>query len=182
MSQDLVSYHLDDTQWAAADAAIAALAEALGPMLVSLTPTERRKLVKMGDASEPFSRRSLDVMSQNVGLLPRNLDVTEMRRDLQAHDALNARMARLTQLLEKMRDTEMALGSDVMALALEGYAILKVNGKGEGLDGLKRVLKRRFDSNGVTATPAPAPTPTPTPAPTPTPTPFATPTAAGGIG
>jgi len=31
-----------------------------------------------------------------VGRLPSNLDVTEMRRDLQAHDALNARMARLT--------------------------------------------------------------------------------------
>lgn len=157
MSQDLVSYHLDDTQWAAADAAIAALETALGPMLISLTPAQRRRLVKMGDASEPFSRKALAVMAENIQLLPRNLDVTEMRRDLEAHDALNARMVRLAQLGEKLADTEMALGSDVMALALEGYAILKVNGKGEGLDGLKRVLKRRFDSNGVT--PAPAPTP-----------------------
>ena len=38
--------------------------------------------------------KALDVMAENSGMLPRNLDVEEMRRDLDAHDALNARMVR----------------------------------------------------------------------------------------
>lgn len=44
----------------------------------------------------------------------------EMRRDLATHDALNTRLVRLQRVMEKANDTEMALGSDVMVMALEG--------------------------------------------------------------
>ncbi|MDR6842407.1 hypothetical protein [Pseudoxanthomonas sacheonensis] len=39
----------------------------------------------------------------------------------------------------------MALGSDLMTNALEGYAFLKIAGKGEGLDSLRKMLSARFD-------------------------------------
>lgn len=87
-------------------------------------------------------------MTENSAMLPRNLDVEEMRRDLATHDALNARMVRLTRLLEKAHDTDTVLGSDVMASALEGYAFLKIASKGEGLSGLRRELGKRFENNG----------------------------------
>jgi hypothetical protein len=102
----------------------------------------------MGDGSEAFCRKALDVMSENVGLMPRDFDLAEMRRDLESHDALHARMVRLTRLLEMAHDTDTALGSDVMVSALEGYAFLKAAGKGEGVDGLKKLLGKRFDNNG----------------------------------
>ncbi|MBL8394341.1 MAG: hypothetical protein JNK99_06235, partial [Candidatus Accumulibacter sp.] len=38
----------------------------------------------------------------------------------------------------------MALGSDVLAAALEGYAIAKAFGKGAGLDSLKEAMATRF--------------------------------------
>lgn len=148
MSQNLATTHFDDGQWAAVDAALAALEQALEPMLVPLAPDARRRMVKMGDGSEAFCRRSLDAMRENSGLLPRNLDVEEMARDLATHDALAGRLLRLTRLVEKAGDTDMALGSDVMAAALEGYAFLKIAGKGEGLDGLRRELGKRFEANG----------------------------------
>jgi len=71
-----------------------------------------------------------------------------MRRDLAAHDALNTRLVRLQRVMEKANDTEMALGSDVMVTALEGYAFLKIAGKGEGLHGLRKTLEKRFENNG----------------------------------
>lgn len=148
MSQDLATTHFNDEQWAATDQAITALEQALLPMLVAMTADDRRRLVKMGDGSEAFCRKALDVMTENSGMLPRNLDVSEMRRDLATHDALNARMVRLTRLLEKAHDTDTALGSDVMASALEGYAFLKIAGKDEGLNGLRRELGKRFENNG----------------------------------
>ena len=69
--------------------------------------------------------------------------------DLDTHDALNTRLARLTQLTETVQDTEIALGSDAMVTALEGYAFLKIAGKGEGLDGLRRELGKRFNQSGA---------------------------------
>jgi hypothetical protein len=59
-------------------------------------------------------------------------------------DKLRPRGARLLQLLEKADDGETALGSDVMSAALEGYAMLKVSGKGAGLDALKHGMSARF--------------------------------------
>ena len=152
MTQNLVTSHLTQEQWVAVDEALVRLQESLQPLLVAVSPSTKKMMMKMGDASEAFCRQALGVMEQNAALMPRGLDLTEMRRDLQSHDELNLRLVRLTRLLEQARDSEMALGSDVMASALEGYAMLKAVGKGEGVEALKRMLSKRFDT-----TPRPKP-------------------------
>ena len=43
----------------------------------------------------------------------------------------------------RLDDSEMALGSDVMAGALHGYGLLKMLGKGSGLDVLKQDMGAR---------------------------------------
>lgn len=144
MSQNRISMELGPEQWASLDAALGTIEQLLAGM-VSLTPEERMRLIKMGDGSEAFCRQALDVMGENPNVLPRNLDLAEMRRDLATHDALRPRLMRLQRLVEKAADTDMALGSDVMAAALEGYAFLKIAGKGEGLHGLRRSLSKRFE-------------------------------------
>lgn len=148
MSQNIATTHFGMEQWQAVDTALDSLEGALAPMLVPLDAISRRRLVKMGDASEAFCRKSRDAMGKNRGLLPPSLDVDEMGRDLDTHDALNARLVRLVQLVEKIQDTDMAPGSDAMVAALEGYAFLKIAGKGEGLDGLRRELGKRFAGYG----------------------------------
>ncbi len=55
-----------------------------------------------------------------------------------------SRRLRLIRLTELAEDSEMALGSDLMSASLEGYAVLKVSGKGAGLDGLRQMLSARF--------------------------------------
>lgn len=155
MGQNLAAVHPTQEQWAAVDAGMDTVEQTLDAALVSLSRDDRQRLTKMGDGSEPFCRKALDVMSQNTQILPRDFDVTEMRRDLESHDALNARLVRMTRMMERMRDTEMALGSDVMVAALEGYAFLKIAGKSEGLHALRRALGKRFDGNGKRSDPPP---------------------------
>lgn len=148
MSQNVMSRHLAADQWALIDDAIKNLIDALEPALVALTADQRQRIVKMGDGSEAFCRKALDVISENVELMSRNFDVEEMRRDLTSHDALHTRIVRLTRLIEKAHDTDMALGSDVMVAALEGYSFLKTSGKAEGVDALRKLLGKRFESSG----------------------------------
>lgn len=57
--------------------------------------------------------------------------------------------------VEKVRDTDMALGSDVMVAALAGYQFLKLAGKGEGLDAVNRDMGKRFGENGSRNAPQP---------------------------
>lgn len=113
--------------------------------LIALAVDQRRQLTKMGDKSEAFCRQAVNVMADNSGILPRNLDLTALQRDLAALDVLRPRLLRLTRLHERANDTEMALGSDLMTNALEGYAFLKIAGEGEGLRALRRMLSARFN-------------------------------------
>jgi hypothetical protein len=148
MTQNLVSNHLGAEQWAQLDGALDSAETALATMLVALDVKERQRKVKMGDGSVAFCRAAIDVIQSNLHLMPRTFDIGEMRRDLASHDALNERIVRLTRLNEKMRQTEMALGSDVMSAALEGYKVLKATGKGQGIEALQRLLGERFEGMG----------------------------------
>jgi hypothetical protein len=98
----------------------------------------------MGDKSEAFCRQTLTVLTQNPQVVPPSLDLAEAQRDLANLDALRTRGSRIRQLLGRVEDSEMALGSDVMNASLEGYALLKVLGKGSGLDALRQGISARF--------------------------------------
>ncbi|RTL30199.1 MAG: hypothetical protein EKK47_11825 [Burkholderiales bacterium] len=152
MAQNLISLNLSDADYAEIDTALSTLETKLAG-LITLSKDERRALAKMGDKSEAFCRQTLLVLTQNPGLVPPSLDVAEAQRDLANLDALRSRTTRLRQLLGRVEDSEMALGSDVMSTALEGYAVLKVMGKGSGLEALRKSMSMRFarNSQGVAA-------------------------------
>jgi hypothetical protein len=143
MSQNIISITFDDKALANIDTAINAL-EVEFHDLIDLSVAERRALPKMGDKSEAFCRQILNVLAQNPQLVPPSLDLAEAQRDLQALDVLRSRSTRLRQMAGRVEDTELALGSDVMSAALDGYAILKVLGKGSGLEALRKEVGARF--------------------------------------
>ena len=65
-------------------------------------------------------------------------------------------LARLQRLVERVADSEMALGSDAMNTALEGYALLKVTGRNKGLESLSQALSQRFSRTSPAPKPVPA--------------------------
>ena len=159
MSQNLIDMSLDGERLARLDAALAA-AEAELAGMVALAPEQARELTKMGAKSEAFVRQSTVAFGENPGVLPRNFDLEGFQRDLSTLDALRPRLQRVKRLQERMSGAEMALGSDLMNAALEGYAVLKVSGRGEGMEALRRMLSQRF-SRTSRAAPEPAREPVP---------------------
>jgi len=143
MSQNLISLNLTDADYAEIDAALSTLETKLADLL-SLPGEMRRGLTKMGDKSEAFCRQTLNVLVQNPQVVPPGLDLAEAQRDLLNLDALRIRTTRLRVLLGRAEDSEMALGSDVMVASLAGYALLKVMGKGSGLEALRKSMSSRF--------------------------------------
>jgi type II secretory pathway component PulJ len=155
MSQNMISLTFSAQQLAEVDQALTQLENALSG-LISLDADERRSLNRMGNKSEVFCRRTVAVLEQNPQMVPAALDLAAARADLETLDRLRPRLDRLQRLAERGTDTEIALGSDVMELALEGYALLKVSGRNQGLDGLRRELSSRFARSRRSAGPQPA--------------------------
>ena len=153
MSQNLISLDITAAQVAAALDALTALEDAI-PGLISLDAEERRRLTKMGRKSEVFCRQALSVLAQNPQIVPPNLGLADAQADLLALDRLRPVLDRLQRLAARGADTEIALGSDVMGVALEGYGLLKVSGRNEGLDGMRRELSARWAKTRRTPEPA----------------------------
>ena len=156
--QNLVSLNLSAQDLADVDGAIATLRRVFTSM-IALRPGERRELYKMGDKSEMFCRQTLNVLAANPQIVPPNLGLAEAQADIAALDALRPRLLQLQQLVERAEDTETALGSDIIAVALEGYGLLKVSGKGEALKSARKELSARFAKSARAAEPAAVATP-----------------------
>ncbi|WP_205123559.1 hypothetical protein [Cognatilysobacter lacus] len=155
-TQNLLSLTLSDAQLSAIDTALNDLESHLSG-LAALEAGKRRSLARMGGKSEAFCRQALTALEQNPQVVPPSLKVTEARADLDAIDRLRPRLQRLQRLTERAQDSETMLGSDVMSCALQGYALLKVAGKNQGLETLRKELGSRFAKGPRSTPPAPAP-------------------------
>jgi len=143
MSQNLVSLNLTDAQLTAVDAALTELETQLAG-LIALPAGSKKSLKTMGQKSEAFCRQTLRVLEQNPHIVPANVPLADAVADLNAMEQLRPRMVRLSRLSERASDTDFALGSDVMSVALQGYGLLKLTGRNEGLDSLRKDLGGRF--------------------------------------
>ncbi len=143
MTQNLVTLNLTDAQVTAVNAALTELETQLAG-LISLSAPTKRSVRKMGQKSEAFCRQTLRVLEQNPQIVPPNVSLADAVADLNAIDALRPIMVRLSRLSDRASDTEIALGSDVMAMALRGYGLLKLTGRSEGLEPLRQQLGERF--------------------------------------
>ena len=141
--QNLVSLQLSAQDLTDFDAALATLRRLTANMR-ALPANTRRDLNKMGEKSEYFCRQTLNVLAANPQILPSTLDLAEAQRDMLAVEQLRPRLQQLEQMVEKLDDTVLALGSDVINCALEGYALLRVSGKSEGLKAARRELSARW--------------------------------------
>ena len=153
MTQATVSLSFTDAQLTAIDAALSEL-ETQFAGLIGLTNDERRALMKMGSKSETFCRQTMSLLVQNPQLVPASVPLATSQQLLDAMDELRPRMQRLQRLGERVVDTDMAAGATVMRTALQGYALLKVSGKNQGLDGLRKELSSRWSKTRRAAEPA----------------------------
>jgi hypothetical protein len=135
--------HFNDAQWAALDDTIDAVERAWQPCSCCATQGARAQHAD-GTGSEAFCRASHRVMLEIAVALPRDLDLDldldEMTRDLTSHDRPALRRTRIDHLQAK-------LVIDVMDALRRGYAILKLNGRVHGLEGLRRELGKRFEQS-----------------------------------
>lgn len=143
MTQNRISMIFEPERLERIDGSLTAL-EADLSLLIALTIDERSDLVKMGNKSRAFCTSALAVAQQHAGLMPRDFDFGAFHLDHLALDALRPRAARLAHLMQRMSDTELALGSDLMNAALEVYGVIKVAGKDKGVDEARRELASRF--------------------------------------
>jgi hypothetical protein len=123
MFVNAISQALTPAQKAAAATAVNDL-KLIFTWFMNLTPEDRKMIVKMGDKSEAFVRKVLEVLQANPAAAG-TLDLTEFAKDLTLYDDLREFAALLTPFYEGLQDTIVLLGSELVQQANIGYANIK---------------------------------------------------------
>jgi hypothetical protein len=143
MPENRVSAILSDADKEAVMAAIKTIRDKL-PFLIDISTEDRANMLKMGDKSRAFVQKTMELVNQNDGFLPRSFDVDEMRKDINLLNDLYPILQGLNQLQELVDDTVMVVGSEAYAAALITYRYAKDAGAGDGLDAIVDDMGRRF--------------------------------------
>ncbi|MBD2101929.1 hypothetical protein [Leptolyngbya sp. FACHB-261] len=144
MGYQNISASVSDTDRQEMKAALRVIEKKLA-FLITLSPAERRALLKMGDKSLAFVNNSLAAGQDNPDILPASFDLEEFERDYQLIIALSEVLRGLRQLTEQVDDTLMAVSSEAMRSSLTVYDYVKTAAKTRpGLKALAEQLGERF--------------------------------------
>jgi hypothetical protein len=155
MSYLTSNFSVSPEQLVVVDNAVGAI-EAAIPGAFALSAEQRKSMKWMGDKSESFCRQALNIVGQNPQIVPPNIPVAQAIAKMKAIDELRPRLLRLTQLVERLADTQAALGNDILKVSFSAYRLLKMTGRTEGLESSRKDLAGIFSRSPRQQPEAPA--------------------------
>jgi hypothetical protein len=124
--ENKVSIEISKADLQAVKDAILSIGNILNPYLIALTDEERKTMLKMGEATEPFVAKVMDYVVSNPQFLNPFTDVPEMQKDWKAISDLLPIYRMMDQLCSNMSDTLMEAGREVLEPSLSYYNAVKM--------------------------------------------------------
>ena len=135
------------------------------PFLINLTSGDRVNMAKLGDKTQAFVSRAVDVATQHPELFPAGF-LEEMRKDAELFDSLAPIRLAVDLLQKEIDDTAVQVGAEAYAAARTVYAVTKTPFARAALRTAASDLGKRFGRKPRAAAPEPVAA-TPPPASTP---------------
>ncbi|KAA9332379.1 hypothetical protein F0P96_12970 [Hymenobacter busanensis] len=131
----------------------------LGPYLVSLTPEQRKTMLRMADKTVAFVQKTTDYATTSPAFVPAFVDVAELKQDAAALTVLAPIHQQLEQLALDTDSTMMTAGSEAYGNALTIYNSIKfmAQNKQPGAQAAYDDLRQRFAGQGQRKAPAAKP-------------------------
>ncbi|OON69784.1 hypothetical protein [Hymenobacter sp. CRA2] len=131
----------------------------LAPYLVSLTPEERKTMLRMADKTVAFVQKTTDYATTNPAFVPAFVELAELKQDAAALDGLTPLHQQLEQLALDVDSTMMTAGSEAYGNALTIYNNIKfmAQNRQPGAQAAFDDLRQRFAGQGQRKAPAAKP-------------------------
>ncbi len=102
-----------------------AIRAALAPYLLSLTPKERKTMLRMADKTVAFVTKATEYAANNASFVPTFVDLAELQQDTAGMAALTPLRQQFEQLALDTDSTVMIAGSEAYGNALTVYNNIK---------------------------------------------------------
>ncbi len=126
------------------------------PYAITLTPDDRKNMLKMGDKSSSFVEKALEYTKTNPEFVPPYVSIPDFETDYADSKNLIGSLSLVTQLNNAIDDTQLAAGSEAYHAALYYYSSVQQSASVNvpGAKAIYEELKKRFP-NKRKAEPAP---------------------------
>ena len=142
-----ISVSLDQTQLNTILTQVKALKSSLA-FLVALSSEEKQKMRKMGDKLTSYVLDVRTLANTYPGSIPSDVNVVEFNKDVDLIVKLDAIMAELRPLYNKLEDTNIAVGNESIRVADVCYGFLKYAARNNpSLSESVKILGARFKRN-----------------------------------
>jgi hypothetical protein len=123
---NLISVSIPENVLKSVRANIAAINAELGPYLPDISPEILDGIPRMADGREPFVGKALDFSENNPQYNPPYLDVSELRKDLQAYRDLTPIYFELEQVTNRVKVAYSVAGSEAYGASLTFYKTIQM--------------------------------------------------------
>ena len=114
------------------------------PFLRGLAPEERKRVIRAGESSHVFIRKSYQVGCHIQEYLPRNLDLPDLANNLALIEGFRSIQIAAKRLNELINDTYSLITDQAFEQALQIYRAAKYAEGPEGMEKHVGELRRRF--------------------------------------
>ncbi len=123
--QNQISLSIPVEQEQAILAKIEELKALLPTGLITLTEEEKHAMPKMGDKTVAFVEKCIDSAARNAAVLPSFVNLDELKKDFNSHQALNHIIRALNQVAAPLFDSALLAGSEAYTASLSIYNLAK---------------------------------------------------------
>ena len=122
------------------------------PFLIGLSPTEKRRMSKIGTKAQNFTEKALKMAERYPNVIPNGLDVDAAQEQMTLFWYLHDVLQQLNELKTLVECTQMLAGSEAYAAARLAYRSVKTVGESRnGLDTVVEDLARQFRRRSSTS-------------------------------
>lgn len=148
MSYQNISYVVPPAEFVEIKEAIGLISSRL-PFLVNLNPDERRSLLKHANRDTEFVQDASYAVTHFPDIFPGSFGIDEYKKDVELYRVLGETKILLESLMEKIRNTELALGNEVMKSTNEAYHLIQAaKKKRPGVQKLADKMSLRYKGQG----------------------------------
>ena len=116
--------------------------------LVGLRPSDKQRLLKMGNKNRAFTEDAIQAGIANPGMLPRSIDPETLQGRLTLYGQLREVQADLQQIHELVDNTVTVMGCELYEDARLIYSLTKTKAQADGLNSAAARLSERFAGQG----------------------------------
>lgn len=124
------------------------------PFLIGLTTEERVALPTINVSNKAFAEDAINAGVNNASLIPSYVSMANVQNDMTLFTQLDEIILLVKQLLEKLEDTQLLVGSEAYVGALSTYKLISAAADAgvPGADAIYNQLKQRFAGQGGAGT------------------------------